>query len=64
MAFDFVGCKVHEDILVHPANNALKELRGCIAPVLKITGPGLGSDLRKACKQVYAKIFAVLDKKE
>ena len=42
----------------------MKELKGCIAPVLKITGPGLGSDSRKACKKIYAKVFAVLDKKE
>jgi hypothetical protein len=25
-------------ILLHPANNALKELNGCIAPVTKISG--------------------------
>ncbi|WP_141259315.1 DUF5675 family protein, partial [Flavobacterium aquatile] len=29
-------------ILFHPANNALKELNGCIAPVKKLSGPGLG----------------------
>ncbi|HTN67957.1 MAG TPA: DUF5675 family protein, partial [Dysgonamonadaceae bacterium] len=29
-------------ILIHPANNALKELQGCIAPVTKITGMGVG----------------------
>ena len=29
-------------ILIHPANDARKELRGCIAPVMKITGPGIG----------------------
>jgi hypothetical protein len=56
--------KGREDILVHPANNALKELRGCIAPILKLTGPGLGSDSKKACKKVYTKVFAVLDKRE
>mgnify|MGYP001552701060 CR=1 FL=1 len=56
--------KGREDIIVHPANNALKELKGCIAPVLKITGPGLGSDSRKACKKFYTKVFAVLDKKQ
>ena len=56
--------KEREEILVHPANNALKELKGCIAPVLKISGQGLGSDSRKACKKIYAKVFAALDKKE
>jgi hypothetical protein len=59
-----LNVKGREDILVHPANNAMKELKGCIAPVLKITGPGLGSDSRKACKKIYAKVFAALDKKE
>ena len=28
-------------ILFHPANNALRELNGCIAPVTKLSGPGL-----------------------
>lgn len=35
-------------ILIHPANNALKELQGCIAPVTKITGMGVGIESRKA----------------
>lgn len=35
-------------ILIHPANNALKELKGCIAPVSKITGAGTGISSRKA----------------
>jgi hypothetical protein len=30
-------------ILIHPANNAVKELRGCIAPVSIHTGEGKGS---------------------
>jgi hypothetical protein len=29
-------------ILFHPANNAVKELRGCIAPVSTLTAPGCG----------------------
>ena len=35
-------------ILIHPANNALKELKGCIAPVTKLTGPGIGKNSRLA----------------
>jgi hypothetical protein len=31
-----------EYILIHPANEALRELKGCIAPVLFITGAGKG----------------------
>ena len=30
------------NILIHPANNAIKELKGCIAPVTAITGEGKG----------------------
>ncbi len=29
-------------ILIHKANNALKELKGCIAPVNELTGAGKG----------------------
>ena len=29
-------------ILIHPANNALQELKGCIAPVWLLTGAGKG----------------------
>lgn len=35
-------------ILLHPANNALLELKGCIAPVTTHTGPGKGIGSRKA----------------
>ena len=35
-------------ILIHPANDALTELRGCIAPVLQATAPGKGIFSRKA----------------
>src|SRR5258706_11888455 len=31
-----------ELILIHPANDAMKELKGCIAPVSILTGPGRG----------------------
>jgi hypothetical protein len=31
-------------ILIHPANIALTELKGCIAPVSKLIGPGRGED--------------------
>ena len=35
-------------ILVHPANDAQKELRGCIAPVFSLTGNGKGQNSRLA----------------
>lgn len=39
-------------ILIHPANDALKELKGCIAPVLKATGPGKGLFSKKALQRL------------
>ena len=35
-------------ILIHPANDALLELEGCIAPVSALTGQGKGSQSRMA----------------
>lgn len=37
-----------EWILIHPANHALLELKGCIAPVTRLTAPGVGSQSRQA----------------
>ncbi len=51
-------------ILFHPANNALKELRGCIAPVTKLTGPGLGTASRKATEKLQSLLFEVLERNE
>ena len=47
-------------ILFHPANNALRELRGCIAPVSLITGIGRGSESRKANEKIKALVFKAL----
>ena len=49
-------------ILFHPANNAQMELNGCIAPVTKISGPGLGLMSRKAFDKLKTMIFQELDK--
>ena len=51
-------------ILFHPANNAMQELKGCIAPVTKLSGPGLGLMSRKAFTQLKNLVYARLDKKE
>ena len=51
-------------ILIHPANNAQKELRGCIAPVTKLSGPGLGLLSRKAFTKVKDLVYKALDNKE
>lgn len=49
-------------ILFHPANNALGELNGCIAPVTKISGAGLGLMSRKAFTKLRTLVYQELDK--
>ncbi|ANO48872.1 hypothetical protein Pf1_00624 [Flavobacterium columnare] len=51
-------------ILFHPANNAQKELQGCIAPVTKLSGPGLGMLSRKAFTKLKDFVYKALDNKE
>jgi hypothetical protein len=41
-------------ILIHPANDALKELEGCIAPVMELKGPGKGSQSRAAMERLLS----------
>jgi len=49
-------------ILMHPANDALKELRGCIAPVSILNGPGKGSLSRIAFNELIRVVYAALKK--
>jgi hypothetical protein len=51
-------------ILFHPANNALKELNGCIAPVTKLSGPGLGLMSRKAFDKLKTIVNPILERQE
>lgn len=39
-------------ILLHPANVALRDLRGCISPVLQLTGVGSGGQSRVAMQRL------------
>jgi len=39
-------------ILIHPANDAVKELQGCIAPVTSVIGEGRGTGSRAAMRKV------------
>jgi hypothetical protein len=43
-------------ILIHPANNALIELKGCIAPVSIITGIGEGACSLKAMAAIHSQL--------
>ena len=45
-------------ILIHPANDALHELEGCIAVVSSITGEGKGIRSRAALAQLTELVFA------
>lgn len=51
-------------ILFHPANQALLELNGCIAPVTKLSGPGLGLQSRQAFIKLKDLVYKALDRKE
>src|ERR1700690_780212 len=48
-------------ILIHPANNAVKELKGCIAPVVMITGEGTGISSVKAMQKITGTLFPVME---
>lgn len=48
-------------ILLHPANDAKTELRGCIAPVTVLLGPGKGSKSRLAFEMVRDAVYEAID---
>jgi Family of unknown function (DUF5675) len=51
-----------EYILIHPANEALRELKGCIAPVCLITGAGKGIRSRMALNRLITLVYDALDR--
>lgn len=51
-------------ILFHPANNAQTELKGCIAPVTKISGPGLGLESRQAFIKLKSLVYKALEREQ
>jgi len=51
-------------ILIHPATDALKQLKGCIGPVMEITGPGLGKRSREAVEKLKAIFLEALHQRE
>ncbi len=48
-------------ILVHPANDAVRELKGCIAPVSILTAEGKGLQSRKAFEKILASATTAFD---
>ena len=61
---EVVDVKNRSFILFHPANNAQRELKGCIAPVTKLSGPGLGLMSRKAFTKLKDLVYQALGQKE
>lgn len=51
-------------ILFHPANNAQKELRGCIAPVIELTGEGKGIRSTVAFEKLKEAAYVALDQEQ
>jgi hypothetical protein len=51
-------------ILIHPANYAKTELRGCIAPVHELTGPGSGRQSRLANERLKDLVLDALERGE
>lgn len=49
-------------ILIHPANDAATELRGCIAPVTKLTGEGKGIFSRIALERLEREVMGALER--
>ena len=51
-----------EAILIHPANDAMHELKGCIAPVSMITGQGKGIRSRMAMEAIVSLVYGAFDR--
>lgn len=51
-------------ILINPANDALNELRGCIAPVSQLTGIGKGLGSRRALDVLLMRIEGFVERGE
>ncbi|MEL7588453.1 MAG: DUF5675 family protein [Prolixibacteraceae bacterium] len=56
------GVPQRSGILIHPANDALTELEGCIAPVSTLTGIGKGLFSKKAQEKLNALVYEVMER--
>ena len=61
---ELVDVPGRELILIHPANNAMKELKGCIAPVSALTGDGEGIQSRAVFSKIKMLVFPLLARGE
>lgn len=60
--FEILGVPGRKYILFHAGNDAQKELRGCIAPVLQHTGEGMGTHSRMALQKMKERLYPLVDK--
>jgi hypothetical protein len=51
-------------ILLHAANDALKEIKGCIATVTTLTGEGKGAEARMALAKIVSVVYPAFDNGE
>ena len=51
-------------ILLHPANDAKRDLQGCIAPVTYLSGIGKGVYSRDAMQKLLSLVYQAQDRKE
>jgi hypothetical protein len=51
-------------ILFHPANDAIRDLAGCIAPVTYLSGIGKGVYSRDAMQKLLSLVYQAQDRKE
>jgi hypothetical protein len=51
-------------ILIHPANDAAKELRGCLSPVSQLSGIGTGWLSRAALQKLLSLCYQAYERKE
>ena len=51
-------------ILFHPANDAKRDLQGCIAPVTNLNGIGRGVYSRNAMQKLLSLVYQAKDRKE
>lgn len=59
---EVVGVPHRSFILLHPANDAKRELQGCIAPVSYPTGTWSGAGSKKAFQQLYSVVWDAIQK--
>lgn len=61
---EVAGVPNRQFILIHPANDALRELQGCIAPVTQLSAPGKGLQSRSAFDLLKAIVYGALERNE